>query len=485
MGDMRGRSVRGGATTMGAQLAKAGLKVVETVVLARILTPNDFGLIAMVAAFSGALILFSDAGLSMATVQKKDVSQGQVSNLFWINAALGLVLSLIFVAAAPLVAHVYGDERLILITVAISVTFLLGGLAVQHTALLKRQMRFTVLATADVLATAAAVAVAVLMARKGAGYWALVGLLIGRPLVYGILVWTISGWRPSRPKRNTGVRPMLSFGSQLVGFDVVNYLSRNSDKVMLGVFWGPSVLGLYSRAYELMMLPVVTIRGPLVSVGMAAMSRLQDDENRFRLYYIRLVEAVAFLSMPISALLFVLSEDIVSLILGPVWAAATPIFAALAVTAFIQPSAGMRGLVLLSSGQAGRYLRLGIGISIVTVTFFILGLKWGGKGVAISYAVANYIMLYPTLKYSFNSTRIKVGDYFRAVLEPAFSSVVAGIAAYICLVSVTEHSIVMRIVACSGAFAVIYLLSLYTTSLWTGFLNRMVGYAGELFWRGK
>lgn len=236
--DLGGRSVRGGAVTIATQGLKFVVSMIGTVILARLLTPQDYGLIGMVAVIIGFVSTFKDLGLSSATIQRAEINTLQISTLFWINVALSVGVMLVCFAIAPLVALFYREPRLRLITAVSGVGFLLGGLAVQHEALLRRQMRFVALAVTEVVALCAGLAMAIIMGRQGAGYWALVGSQLTIGLVYLAGMWMFCAWRPGRPSRNAGVRSMLAFGGNLTGFAVINYFARNLDNMLIGKFWG-------------------------------------------------------------------------------------------------------------------------------------------------------------------------------------------------------------------------------------------------------
>jgi O-antigen/teichoic acid export membrane protein len=223
-------------------------------VLARLLTLQDFGLISMVTAFTGLASLFRDMGLSMATVQRPHIDHAQVSTLFWVNVAISVVITSITAMLGPLIAWFYGEPRLKWITIVSAVAFIFGGLTVQHQALLRRQMRFTALAIIDVGSMLAGIIVAITSSLYGAGYWALVlnQLVVGITTAMG--VWLLCDWRPGLPVGHSGVRSMLAFGGNLTGANVLNYFVRNFDNILIGWYWGAQQLGLYTRAYQLLVI---------------------------------------------------------------------------------------------------------------------------------------------------------------------------------------------------------------------------------------
>ena len=329
----------------------------------------------MVTAIVGFVALFKDMGLSMATIQKKDITYEQVSLLFWINIGVSILLAGFLCAITPLVTHFYREPRLTRITLVLACTFLFSGLTVQHEALLRRHMRFVILGVIEVASMSTGVVSAIVLAYLGAGYWSLVALPAGTTICNTVLVWSLCRWRPGLPRRGVGVRPMLRFGSHLTGFSLINYFSRNFDNILIGRFWGAEVLGLYSKAYNIMMLPISQVRGPLESVAIPTLSHLQDDPERYRRYYLKLIGLVAFLSMPLMAFLFVCAKDVILLLLGPNWSGAVEIFRVLCLVSFIQPIASTRGLVLVSLGHTQEYFKWGLASGIITVLSFIARLR--------------------------------------------------------------------------------------------------------------
>jgi PST family polysaccharide transporter len=306
----------------------------------------------------------------------------------------------------------------------------MSGLAVQHQALLNRQMRFTVLALIEIFSLATGVISGIVAALYGYGYWALVISSVATSLGYFLLTWMFCRWRPGFPSRGAGVRSMLSFGVHITAFDIVNYFARNLDNVLLGRFWGSNILGLYSRAYNIMMMPISQVRGPLNAVAISALSHIQNDADRFKRYYIKLITFLALITMPLMTYLYVEADEVIFLLLGSQWAGAIEIFRILCLNAFVQPTMGTTGLVLVSLGQTRRYLTIGIVNSIFIVLSFLCGLPWGGVGVAVAYTVATYLTLLPTLWYSYRQSPISIQDFFSVILRPVVASIIMGFVIY-------------------------------------------------------
>lgn len=424
--DLKKRSIRGGAVTLSTQAVLFVVQIVSTMVLARLLTPEDYGMIAMVVSITGFASVFSDLGLSTATIQQSSINQSQVSNLFWINAAIGLAVTVIVAGISPIVAWFYKTPQLLWITVALSFNFFLTGLTVQHKAVLNRQMRFLTIAKVKIVSTVLGIGVAIVMASHGFRYWALVlnTLAASASTVVGYCI--VLRWWPGLPKRNSGIRKMLRFGSNVAAVNIINYFSRNSDNMIIGHYCGSLALGLYSKAYQLLMLPLVNLRTPLNTVALPSLSRLQYEKDKYRNYYMKFVSILALLTMPIVVFIFVCSDNIVRIVLGPQWYGASDIFKILAFAAFIQPVLSTRGVVLLSSGQGGRHLIFGSVNAFCTIAAYFAGLPWGVNGVAIAYVITNYILLYPSLLYVYKESPLRPIDFFTSIYKPAIAGMAAG-----------------------------------------------------------
>ncbi|MBN2295015.1 MAG: lipopolysaccharide biosynthesis protein, partial [Pirellulales bacterium] len=385
--DIRGHSIRGGAVTLFAQGARVFLMFAGFVVLARLLSPKDFGLLAMVTSVTAFAVIFKDMGLSTATVQKSEINHGQISVLFWVNTCIGFLTMLVVAVIAPFISRFYGESRLTYITLVLSITFFLGGLSIQHQALLRRQMRFGTLASIQILSMLVSIISGIIFALCGAGYWALVFMQLAMSGTTTIGLMTFCRWRPGLPVRRSGVRSMLRFGGHITGFSIINYFSHNLDKILIGRFCGDGMLGLYSESYRIIYTPISNLRSPMTAVAIPALSRLQNDPDRYKRFYSQMLMVLALISIPVLVFLCACSENVILLVLGEQWVAMNWIFKMLAVAGLMQTTAGTRGLVLISCGQTGRYLKWGIIGSATTICAIAIGIPWGALGVATALAI--------------------------------------------------------------------------------------------------
>jgi PST family polysaccharide transporter len=395
LANLKGRTIASGAVTLSAQGGKFFLNLVSTMVLARLLTPRDFGLVAMVATITGFLRVFKDAGLSVATVQRERITHAQVSNLFWINVLVSALCGFLVAALAPLIARFYHNPKLVSVTLLLSFTFLISGSTVQHQALLKRQMRFKALAFIDVGSMAVGAVVAVVMASLGCGYWSLVGSSLSMEGSGFLLTWSISRWRPQLPVRNSGIGPLVSFGAHRTLADFITALARGSDNLLIGRVYGAVAVGLYSRASALLIRPMEQFLSPINAVFIPALSRLQSQPERYRCAFLRLFESMILTTFFFTALLLALSRPLTLVLLGPKWEQASVIVGGFTVAALCVPLLCAAMWLFTSQGR-GRDTLISQSInSCVMLLSFFVGLPYGPVGVAISFSLTGLLVRVP------------------------------------------------------------------------------------------
>jgi O-antigen/teichoic acid export membrane protein len=429
LSDLKRRTARGALVSTFGQGANFFLRIGSMVVLARLLTPQDFGLVGMATACTGFLELFRDAGLSMAAVQRSSITRAQTSTLFWINLAVGGILAGLCVAMAPVLASFYHDPRLIWITMVLGSSFVFNGAAAQHRAILQRNMRFPALILIDVVSLVLSIALGIGMAVAGQGYWALVATAVCPVFVSSLGVWIADWWIPGLPQRNAGVRSMLKYGGAVTLNTVIVYLACNADKVLLGRFWGADTLGIYGRAYQLINLPTANLSACIAQVAFPALSRLQHDPARLKSYFLKGYGLFLSLAAPITMACALFAEDIVLVFLGSKWGAAVPVFRMLApgmlVLALINPF----GWFLLATGHAARSLKIAFLIAPVLILGYLVGLGFGSTGVAAGFSVATVLLIVPIILWATHGTAITPGETIRVAMPPFLSILVGASAA--------------------------------------------------------
>jgi PST family polysaccharide transporter len=426
------RASRGAVVTVGGQWSRTALQLVSTVVLARLLVPADFGLVAMVTAIVGVAELVREFGLSGAIVRLREIDQGMWAALYRFSFLLGLVTMALTAAVAPLIAALYGEPRLVSLTFALAPIVLLNSIAMPLQARLQRELRFGLIALSDALSMAVGVLGAIIAAALGAGVWSLV-LLTGLSSLYRLIAM-LAAVRPSirapRPARE--LLPVLGTGGSIFGVQLLNYAARNLDNVLIGRALGPAVLGLYSRAYGLLMLPISQLNGPLARVGLPVLSRLQDDEVAYRRYLRTAMLVIGYAAIPTFALAAAIAGPLVALVLGPQWDAAAPIFALLAIAGIAQALGNVSGWLYISLGRSHRQLVYFLATKPLVILSFVVGLWVNGVlGLALFYGIVSCLLVIPGFLFAIRGTFVTAADVFGPIVRPVLLAPLIFVAAWL------------------------------------------------------
>ncbi|HEU5012553.1 MAG TPA: lipopolysaccharide biosynthesis protein [Roseiflexaceae bacterium] len=423
--DLGKKTVRGGAVTVVYQVLKQVLAIGETVVLSRLLLPEQSGLVNMVIVVTGFITLFNDLGLSSATIQREELDHDKVNTLFWINVAMGIVLALITAGLAPVIAWFYGEPRLIPLTLVIALGFVFGGLTVQHRALLKRQLRISSMVKIDLIETVIGILTGIIVALllpQDQRHWAIVASFMVQMPVDIIGLWIMCRWRPSRPAIASGIRSMLMFGGNLTGFQIINYLSRNVDNLLIGKFYGATSVGLYNKAYGLLLLPLRRVNTPISAVAVPALSRLVDEPNRYRHAYKRISSITCILTMPLVACMMMESDWLIPFMFGRQWSAASPMFTLLCISGMVEPFTYTAGWLFVSQGRGREQFHWGLFGTTLTIVGIVAGLPWGPIGVASGYSIAGIIRTPLLFWYVGRNGLVTTRDMYRGIAPFVFTS---------------------------------------------------------------
>ena len=356
-GELRRRTVRGAGATLFAGIATLSIQVIATITLARILSPSDFGLIAMVTTFSLLLVNFGFNGFTEAVVQREEISEALASTIFWINLAFGTVLTIAFAASGSLLARFFHDALVARVATFVSLTIFATSVSTVHLALLKRAMRFSALSANDIFARLISVLLSIWLGLEGFGYWALVVGAIAQPISTSVGAFWLCRWVPGRPRKASGTKEALSFALHTYGNFGMNYLSRNTDNLLVGWRFNAQSLGYYKKAYDLFALTANQFVASLAIVVVAGLSRVVKSPVQYRKSLLDALSVMALVGMGLGAGLTLMGRDLIYVLLGPRWDPAGRIFQ------YFGPGIGVMVLynthswIHLSIGRPDRWLR--------------------------------------------------------------------------------------------------------------------------------
>ncbi len=437
--DLRRQTVSGLGWMGSTRVAQRFIQFALGVILARLLIPHDFGLIALIIAFTGFLSIIGDFGIASAIIQRPKIEARHLNSAFWASIGLGLVLMVLVMALAPGLAAFYGQARLVGLTVAIAPSFLFQSVGSLQASLLTREMNFKTLAVIETVALASANGAAVGMAMVDCGVWSLVALALIQPIVRSALLWVGSSWRPHAFLDRRSLAELWAFSSRLTGFNAVNYWARNADNLLIGRFVGPSQLAFYSRAYTLMLLPLdLVYMGPM-RVLYPAMSRLQDDPEHVKRLYLRAIGLIAIFTFPLMVGLFVLSRPFIITMYGAQWSPVVSILQILCITGFVQSISGTTGWIYYSQGRTDRLFLWGLVSTSTAIASFFIGLPWGVHGVAVAYACWSVLITYPIFRVVGPIIDMSMREVIHAVASVGGAAILMGLVVWVIKVGILER----------------------------------------------
>jgi O-antigen/teichoic acid export membrane protein/glycosyltransferase involved in cell wall biosynthesis len=425
-GHLRQLAVKGAGATLFSSGVGLAIQVASTVVLARLLTPADFGLVTMVTTFSLLLVNFGFNGMTEAIVQREEMDEDLASTLFWINLVGGIVLTAAFAAAGSLLARFYHDALVQQVAVGISFTILATSVSTVHLALLKRAMHFSALSVNDIVGRLISVATAIALGWAGWGYWALVGGAIILPVSTSVGAFILCPWLPRSPKDTAGLGSTLKFAMNTYGNFAVNYLSRNTDNLLVGWRFDAQSLGFYKKAYDLFALSAGQLVSSMTVVVVGTLSRVRKDMAQYQRYLVATLGVMAFVGMGLSAGLTLVGKDIIRVLLGPRWIPAGQIFTYFGPGVGAMILYGAHGWIHLSIGRADRWLRWGIFEFGVTVVLFLIGLPYGPAGIAVAWTVSFWLLTLPAIWYAGRPISLPMGSVISAVWRYFMAALLAG-----------------------------------------------------------
>lgn len=422
-GSLKTRAVRSAFINIVAQFVILICQTVGVVILTRLLTPRDFGLVAMVTAFSVWLMNFGINGFTEYIIQKEDIDKQEINAIFWLHAILATFFFFAFILFGQLLVHFYSEPTLGGIATAMATSIIFQSLATAPLALLKREMRFPSLAACDFVAVVLSIVLALSAAFSGLAYWAIVIRQLTIPAVSLVFAWILCPWRPGIPSSLAMAIPGLRYTFQVYCNFSLEYLTRSIDKVLLGRFYGPVALGNYDRAYFLSSMPVSQLLSPLHGIALATLSRLRHDQCRFSEGYTNALESICLFGFLATLTLTFSAQDFVLLVLGPEWVESGLIIMAFGPGIAAMLLYGTRSWLHLSLGTPDRWLRWNIISSLLTATAFILVAPLGPIAIAIAYSGMAYVLLVPALWYAGRPIQLRLSTLLGS-FWPYFASAI-------------------------------------------------------------
>jgi PST family polysaccharide transporter len=410
-----------------ARVVQQVIQFAISVVLARLLSPDDYGVMAMVLVFTGFAGMLTEFGFSTALVQKKSVTEAHISSAFWVTIVSGIALTCLTFALAPFLARFYGKPALTAIFQVVALNFVISSIGNVPMALLQKQMDFRTIGNTGTFGLLSSGVLGIAMASAGFGVWSLVAQTLVLSAVTTLARWYATGWFPRCLLDLPALREMWRFSANLFGFNFINYWARNADNLLIGKYFGAPALGTYNRAYALMLLPITQVNSVVSQVVFPALSSIQDDKRRVKSIYLRAIGVIGLIVFPVMMGLVATARPFVTVVYGPRWAEVAPLLQILGLVGICQALTNSTGWIYFSQGRTDRLFKWGVGAVPVLLISFVAGVYSGSvTKLALYYAIANVLLLFPALMIAGNLIDLKVGEVLKAVIGPLALSVAMG-----------------------------------------------------------
>jgi O-antigen/teichoic acid export membrane protein len=423
---LRRTAVRGVGASVVGQAGNFAVMLASVVILARLLTPADFGIMTMVTTFS---LLFRSFGLNGFTefiMQREELTHSLASNLFWVCLGIGVILTLAFAASGPLLALFYHNSAVAPVAAGMALTIGISCLGYIHLGLLQRAMHFRSTSIIGFVGPLFYVIVSIVLAMAGWHYWALVWGNVTYSVVTSACAWWTCRWIPSRPSRASGTGSGLKFAMNVYSHFAFSYLTRNTDNLLVGWRYGARALGFYKRAYDLFVLPETQLLAPVSAVVVSTLSRVSGDREQFQRYFLRAISVLALVGMGVGVDFAIVGKDVIRFLLGPGWEEAGRIFSLFGPGIGVMLLYNTHGWIHLSIGRPERWFRWGLLEFAVTGSLFLLALHWGPSGIALAWTVSFFLLMFPGFWYAGRPIGMGMGPVFAVIWKFFAASVWAG-----------------------------------------------------------
>lgn len=410
-----------------ANIFKQVMRIVSLIIFARLLSPDDFGIFSILMIFVSFLIMFVDMGTASALIHFKKPSQKLLSSVFFFNIFIGLFLCIILTLLSGVIAEFFEKPILEELLVLISINFIIMSFGVVQKAKLEKELNVKYITLAESLAIFIGILVAIIAAYLGAGVYSLIYQTLVTSLITVGLTWIISSWKPVFYFSLSEIHKIWEYTANLTTFNLVNYFSRNADNILIGKFLTTNALGVYSLAYNIMLYPIQNISRVLIRILFPAFSHIQDDNKKFKRAYLKVIFFIALISFPIMIGLMATAELFVEVVFGDKWKDLAILLIILAPVGMIKSIGETNGSIYMAKGNTDLLLKIGIYSTLVTIVFFILGIFYGIKGVAISFLLSNTLLFYPIFKISWKQIDLSVSEGLKTIGPIFLISILMGI----------------------------------------------------------
>lgn len=379
---IRTKFFKGIAWTLVENVSVKVISIIITIVLARLLMPEDYGLIGMLSIFIAISEVFIQSGIGQALIQKSDCDDDDFSTAFYFNVAISIVIYFILFFAAPLIANFYHEPQLVAITRVLSLNFVLGSLTIVQLSKLKKVMNFKPLAIISLVSTVFSGVIGIVMAFSGYGVWALVAQTLSATLIKVIIFPLFTKWHPNRPFSRQSFKHLWNFGSKILVTGIIDVINSNLSNILIGRFYNKEQVGFFSKARNLADVPAMTMSTILGTVLYPLLSEIHNDEKKHIAVYSKVSRHTIILTFPILILLALLAKPIIIILFTDKWAESIPLFKALLLARLFLSLNVINANMLQSKGDTKLFMRLYFITGPISLLAIAIAIPLGVKAMA-------------------------------------------------------------------------------------------------------
>lgn len=429
------------------------------IVLARLLFPDDFGIIGMAVIFTGLVQTINELGLSAAIIQKRNITDSHLSTSFWISLGLGIILCITTIIISPYIADFFKNELVGPVVSVLSIGFVLGSCGVVHKSLLQKNIEFKKLAVTEISASIMSGTLSIILALLGFGVWSLVFGSVLNNFVSVMLVWKVCKWRPSMTFDLISFKELFGFGAHVMGSRFLNYIDSNVDYLLIGKLLSATALGHYTLAYQLSTFPLTKISSIITRVTFPTFSIIQDDNDMLRNAYLKVIKYISFVTFPMLAGMIAVSPEFIPIVFGEKWAPMIVPLQILCVAGALKSVVTTVGSILLSKGRADIQFKWNIFTAIVLPIAILIGIRYGITGVAMAITIMSFLLFLIIQRIVNNLIDLNYSDYFKALYPATTGSIIVIISILIYQkLSIYNHLDIFSLISSIMLGIIVYIL---------------------------
>ncbi len=456
-------AIKGVKWTSLSQVVRQFSQYITTIILAAILNPSDFGIMAIALIVISFLEIFKDLGTSSAIIQRDDNTLEFLSSIFWANVFLGFIITFLLLIFSSSISSFFGDERVKDVLNILALTFAISGTGIIHKTLFEREIEFEKIFRIEIITSLVSSLIAIVLALWGYGVWSLVFQAVTNAVFGTILYWFFSKWRPLILINFSHIKTIFNYSINLLGYNVFNFAIRNLDYLLIGKFLGDQALGHYYIIYKIMLYPVQNISAVFSRVMFPIYSKIKNQENIFSNYYDKTAISIAIFSFPLMLGLMAISKPFTEVFFNRNWNSEllTTLIILLAPVGLIQSICSTTGPIFQVKGKTNWLFLWGVSSSIVVGASFLIGINWGVSGVAAGYLISTIILTYPCFKVPFKLLDKNVMTFLRGfnkIFISSFSMFVLVLSLYLILgpYVVPHYILVLQVIVGILTYIAIY-----------------------------